>query len=63
VLQISVNKLGPGGSSTIATFQIDDEDPKAKPEFTNAPDAKTSVLIRKCLDYLDAEAESFKKTG
>lgn len=61
MLQVSVNTVGPGGTRTIAIFSIDDEDPKAKPVFDNAPDAKTSILIRKALDYLDAEAESFKK--
>jgi hypothetical protein len=60
-IQVSVNKMGKGGARTIATFEIDDEDPDAPTEWSNAPDMKTSVLIRRALDELEAEAETFKK--
>jgi hypothetical protein len=61
VLEVSVNKVGKNGYTTVALFSVDDEDPKAKPEFASAPDVKTSAAIRKALDYLDAEAASFMK--
>jgi hypothetical protein len=63
VITVSINQTrsNGGGSNTIAIFEIDDEDPKATPMFTNAPDVKTMAMVRKAFDYLDAEAESFKK--
>jgi hypothetical protein len=56
MLDLVVTRVGAGGSTTIAIVRINDEDLKAKPEFINPPDARTSKLIRRALDQLDDEA-------
>jgi hypothetical protein len=56
MLDVVVTRVAAGGSTTIAIIRINDEDLKAKPEFVNPPDARTSKLIRKALDQLDDEA-------
>lgn len=56
MLDLVVTRVGAGGSTTIAIVRINDEDLKAKPEFINPPDARTSKLIRRALDQLEDEA-------
>ena len=56
MLDVVVTRVAAGGSTTIAIMRINDEDLKAKPEFINPPDARTSKLIRRALDILEAEA-------
>jgi hypothetical protein len=57
MLEVTVNKTGEGMSTTIAIIRIDDEKPKARPNFVSPPDIKTSKLIRRALDLFDAEAD------
>lgn len=56
MLEIVANRISAGRSTTIMIMRIDDENLKAKPDFQNPPDAKTSKLIRKALDQFEQEA-------
>lgn len=56
MLDVVVTQVSSAGSSTIAIIRIDEENLKAKPQFINPPDARTSKLIRRALDQLDDEA-------
>ena len=56
MLDVVVTQVSSAGSSTIAIIRIDETDLKAKPQFINPPDARTSKLIRRALDQLDDEA-------
>lgn len=56
MLEMVVNRISEGRSTTVAIVRIDDEDLTVKADFQNPPDIKTAKLIRRALDQYEEEA-------
>jgi hypothetical protein len=54
--QVAVNKMGPGGSTTVAIFTVYD-DGKTDPTFTNPPDMVLVASLDRALDFFTKQAE------